>query len=130
MSTITSTPVAWQAGFVSILPAVQTHARLQFRMLKAERRDEAVQEAITAACVTYQVLASKGRLHVAHSGPLSDFAVRHVRTGRHVGGKQDAAKDVLSPSCQKRHRVCVHSLHAQRDGGGADVLVQPELESV
>jgi len=121
MSTIASIPTSWQAGFLSILPAVQKHARMQFRRLPTESREEAIQEAVASACVAYQLLASQGRLHVAYPGTLSDFAVRHVRTGRHVGGKQDTAKDVLSPSCQKRHGVCVQSCcHIPPGGGGVD----------
>lgn len=44
-------------------------------------------------------------------GALADFAVRHAKTGRHVGGRQDAAKDILSPACQQRYqvRVCSYS---------------------
>ena len=93
----------WQAGFLSVLPVVQTHARIQFRHLPASQREEAIQEAICAACQSYQLAASRGQLHVAHPSTLANFAVRHVLEGRHVGGSQDAAKDVLSPTAQRRY---------------------------
>src|SRR5665213_3453085 len=105
MSTITHS--GWQAGFLNILPAVRTHAKIQFRKLPAERREDAVQEAVAAACVSYQELAARGQLDVAHPGTVADFAVRRVKSGRHVGGNQDAAKDVMSPICQERHGVIV-----------------------
>ena len=85
-------PSDWQAGFLAVLPAVQTHAQIQFRRLPAARREEAVQEAVAAACLNYQLAAARGKLAVVRPATLADFAVRHVRTGRHVGGRQDAAK--------------------------------------
>ena len=103
MSAISVSPASWQAGFLSVLPVIQTHARIQFRHLPISQREEAIQEAICAACQNYQLAASRGQLHVAHPSTLANFAVRHVLQGRHVGGSQDAAKDVLSPAAQRRY---------------------------
>ena len=104
MSGLIST--GWQAGFLTVLPAVQTHAQIRFRKLPAERRADAVQEAIASACVSYRLLAAQGRLHEAHPGSVAGFAVKFVRNGRHVGGRQDAARDALSPAAQRRYRFC------------------------
>ena len=114
MSTALSAANTWQTGFLQLLPAVQTHARIQFRRLPVVHREEAVQEAITAACVSYRVLASRGRLHAAFPGTLATFAVKHVRSGRHVGGSQDGVRDVLSPVCQRRQHVAIESCDAWR----------------
>jgi len=114
MSTVISN---WQLGFLQILPAVQTHAQIRFRQLRAERREEAIQETIAAACVNYQLAAVQGKLDVVSPGPLADFAVRHVKTGRHVGGSQDGARDVLSRVCQARHGVEVVSSDRHRVPG-------------
>jgi hypothetical protein len=95
----------WQACFLQILPSVESHVKFKFRRLRPEQRDEAIQQAIASACVSYQTLAAQGKLHVAHPSTLGRYAVRFVRNGRHVGGRQDAAKDVLSPACQRRHGV-------------------------
>lgn len=54
---------------------------------------------------------------IAHPGTLADFAARHVANGRHVGGKQDAATDPLSPCCHRRHGVSVRSYHVVNAGG-------------
>ena len=97
----------WQKGFLAVLPAVETHARIRFRRLNADRREEAIQETVAAACLNFQLAAAQGKLDVVHPSSLADFAVRHTRTGRHVGSAQDAAQDVMSPSCQRRHRVKV-----------------------
>ena len=101
---------AWQAGFLAILPAVRTHARIQFRKLPPQRREEAIQEAIASACVSYQLLAAKGRLHDAHPSTIADYAVRHVLNGRHVGGKCDGVRDVMSPRATWRQGHQVISL--------------------
>jgi len=100
----------WQAGFMKILPAVQTHAKIQFRRLPAERREDAIQEAIASACVSVQILASKGRLHLARPSTIANYAVNHVRNGRHVGGHQDAAGDAISPAACRRHGIQVCGL--------------------
>jgi len=104
----------WQKGFLAVLPAVETHARIRFRRLNTDRREEAIQETIAAACVNYQLAAAQGKLNFVRPSCLADFAVRHVRTGRHVGGAQDAARDVMSPSCQRRHHMEVVSYDRDR----------------
>jgi hypothetical protein len=103
MSAVPQSSDNWQAGFLNVLPAVQTHAQIQFRRLPAEKREQAIQEAIASACVSYQLLAAQGKLHVARPGTLAMYAVNFVRNGRHIGGSQDAAKDAMSPAAQRRH---------------------------
>ena len=64
MSAVPQSSSAWQNGFLQILPAVKTHAQIQFRKLKAERREEAIQETIAAACMNYQIAVVQGKLDV------------------------------------------------------------------
>ena len=109
----------WQEGFLQVLPTVRSHARIQFRSLPGYKKEEAVQEAIASACVSYQLLAARGKLHVARPCMLAKFAVQAVRSGRHVGGSQDTVSDVLSPVAQTRHRFRtedVASLEADSPG--------------
>lgn len=117
MSSVAQSTAGWQAGFLQLLPAVQTHAEIRFRRLRADRREEAIQELIAAACVSYRALAAEGKLGIAYAGSLADFAARHVSNGRHVGGHQDAATDPLSRNCHRRHGVTVQSYHAPNAGG-------------
>src|ERR1017187_5045724 len=102
MSTAVSSSVDWQSGFLTVLPAVETHAKIQFRKLRPEQREDAIQEAIASACVSYQILAAKNRLHDAKPATIATFAVNYVRNHRHVGGHQNV-RDVMSPLCQHRH---------------------------
>jgi DNA-binding NarL/FixJ family response regulator len=93
----------WQTGFLNILPAIQNNAQIQFRRLPVEQRQEAIQEAIAAAAVSYQILVAKGRVHDAHPSTIATHAVQHVRGHRHVGGSQEAARDVMSSIARRRH---------------------------
>jgi hypothetical protein len=102
----------WHSGFLKVLPAVQLHAQIQFRHLPPERREDLVREAIASACVSYQLLAAKSRLNVATPATLATYAVRQVRSGRHVGGHQDSAKDAMSPVVRRRHGVQVANFDA------------------
>jgi hypothetical protein len=110
MRAVPQCSAGWQAGFLQVLPAVQTHAQIQFRRLPAGRKEEAIQEAIASACVSYQLLAAQGRLHVVRPGTLARFAVHAVRNGRHVGGRQDTVRDALSKVAQDRHRFRIGTI--------------------
>src|SRR5439155_25140025 len=126
MTAVLQSPANWQDGFLRVLPAIETHAQITFRKLSPMQREEAIQEAIATACVSYQRMAAQNRLHAAHPSTLAGFAIQHVRGGRHVGGRQDGAKDVLSPAAHRRHGVNVLSFDSarrQRLGGEWKELV-------
>ena len=100
---------SWQSGFLAVLPTVRTHARIRFRYLRPESREEAVQAAIASACLSYQRLARQGKLHGIRPSSLADYAVRRVRSGRSVGSPQNSA-DLHSPLAQRKHEIRQHSL--------------------
>ena len=127
MSPSSSCP-AWQAGFLAVMPAIQSHARSKFRFLNPEQRQDAIQEAVAAACVSYQRLAVRGLLHLATLGSLLAFSVRHVRGHRHVGGVQETLNDLLSPVAQHRHGIQVR--HPDEDGEWMAVIVPDRRTSV
>ncbi len=125
---MTAVQSTWQAGFLSVLPTVREHARIQFRKLPAHKREDAVQEAIASACASYQRLAAKGQLHTAHASTLANYAVNFVRSGRHVGGRQDSPKDVMSPACQKRRGIRIFSADPYPGGDATDGWKQIAIE--
>ena len=47
----TQNPPAWHAGFMAILPSIRRKARIAFRHLKPEAREDAVQETVANACL-------------------------------------------------------------------------------
>jgi DNA-directed RNA polymerase specialized sigma24 family protein len=118
----------WQAGFLTVLPTVQAHARIRFRKLPPHKREDAIQEAIASACASYQRLAAKGQLHTAHASTLAKYAVNFVRNGRHVGGRQDSPQDVLSPACQKRRGIRIFAADPHPGGDGTDGWKQIAIE--
>ena len=91
----TSTVPAWYTGFVKILPAIARYAKIAFRHLRPEAREEAVQEAICNACCAFARLAELSKLDLAYPTVLARFAVAQVRDGRKVGCKLNV-RDVLS----------------------------------
>ena len=105
---------SWQANFTAILPAIVTHAKIRFRGLPAHRREEAIAETIAAACISYQKLATQGKLNQAYISSLAGFATRHTTQHRHVGGSQNSS-DALSALAGSKHGFAVRNLGGRHD---------------
>ena len=106
---------AWQDLFVTMLPAIRLSARISFRHLPPELREECIQEAVCNACCAVARLAELGKLEMAYAGPLANYAVAQVRDGRKVGGHLNC-RDVMSLHCQRRKSVAVERLdHFDRE---------------
>ncbi len=104
----------WQGGFLAVLPTIITHARIRFRMLRPERKEEAIAESVAAAYVNYAELAGQGKLSRASQSTLADFAARHVAEHRHVGGSQSSC-DVLSTLARRRRGFRLQHLGLRQD---------------
>jgi DNA-binding NarL/FixJ family response regulator len=117
-----SVPAQWQGGFLQVLPAVLNHARGGFAVLNTHDREEATAEAVANACVGYVSAAARGRLVHCHPASLATYAVRAVRSARHVGGRQ-SSRDIMSRLAQKRRGLTVRSITpAARQGWRQMVL--------
>ena len=99
----------WHQGFLAMLPAIATHARIAFSSLGPETRQEAVQEAVCNAMVAYAALAHRGKVALAYPSVLARFAVAQTRDHRKVGGHLNC-KDISSKYCQARKGVVVERL--------------------
>jgi hypothetical protein len=99
----------WHAAFLAMLPAIVTHARISFRHLDPEAREEAVQEVVCNACRAYVRLVELGKTDIAYAMPLARYGVAQTRDHRKVGGRLNIG-DVLSPYCQQRKNVKVERL--------------------
>ena len=104
-----STVPAWPAAFLKMLPAIARHARISFRHLSPNAREEAIQEVICNACAAVARLAELGKLDLAYPSVLARYAVAQVRDGRKVGCKLNV-RDVLNPYCQRQKNVTVERL--------------------
>jgi hypothetical protein len=99
-----------QAGFLSVVPHVERHARVHFRGIRCPHaRADAVAEAVAIAWRWFVCLARRGKDPTQFARTLVAYAVRHVRSGRRLCG-QEKAKDVLSPLAQRRKGFCVVKL--------------------
>ncbi len=118
-------PPAWHAGFETMLPAIETCARVAFRHLKPEARAEAVQETICNACQAYARLVELGKTDVAYPTALAKFAVRQTKEGRKVGGKLNI-RDVSSDYCKQRKSVFIERLdhYDSEEEAWSEVLVE------
>ncbi len=97
------------ATFLKMLPKIQRQARIAFRCMPAEARQEMVEEAVANAFVAYVRLVERGKEHLARPSPLARYAVAQVRSGRRVGGRL-RIRDVLNSYAQQRKNIRVDRL--------------------
>ena len=103
-------------AFDTMIPRITRIAKISFRHLKPEARDEAVQEVLCNSWRSYNRLVERGKADVAYPSVLARLACKQVRDHRKVGGRLNV-KDVLSSYCQARKNVVVQRLD-QRDPDG------------
>ena len=116
----------WQSKFLEMLPAIRTRARIAFRAMGPEAREEAMSEVVARCCVDYCRLAELGKEDRAYPTVLADFAVRQVRSGRRVGTAANR-NDVCSPGSQRRNGYGLCYLGTpgdQNSGGWHEMLVE------
>jgi hypothetical protein len=92
-----------------MMPAICLHARINFRHLDPEGREEAVQNCLTNAMVAYLRLYELGKVELAYPSALARYAVAQTNDGRVTGGHL-AIRDVSSPYCQAKKNVIVERL--------------------
>jgi hypothetical protein len=95
--------------FLEMLPKIRRQARLAFRQIRPERKDELVQEVVANAYCAFVALACAGKADVAYATPLANFAIRQVIAGRQVGTKLNT-RDVLSLQAQSTCGIIVERL--------------------
>lgn len=98
------------AGFLSILPAVERHARFAFRHWHGSHdREDAVAETVAVAWAWYVRLVRRGKDPSAFPSALAAYASRHVKCGRRLCGTESTS-DVLSPTARQRRGFSVERL--------------------
>ena len=98
-----------RAVYSTMLPAIKRHARIAFRYLKPEAKQEAVQNVLANTWAALVGLARRGKLDLAYPSVLARFGVAQTKDHRIVGGHLDV-KDVLSAYCQVKKNVKVERL--------------------
>ena len=97
------------ARFVAFLPRIDLHARIYFRFLPHDHKEEAVAETVALAWRWFVRLAERGKDAAQFVSALASYAARAVLSGRRLCG-QLPAKDVLSEVAQRRHGFTVQAL--------------------
>jgi len=115
----------WHAGFLAMLPAIGRHARIAFRHLGPEGREDAVEEVIANALVAYVRLVKRGKADLAYPTVLARYAVAQVIAGRRVGSRLRIG-DVLSRYAQRKKGFIVERLDKFDDEEGVwlEILVE------
>jgi hypothetical protein len=98
--------------FLEMLPLIRQRARLAFRRLRPELKEELVAEAVANAFCRFSRLVCTGRADLAFPTPLADFAIRQVIAGRQVGNKQNC-RDVSSAVAQRRRGFTLQTLSSE-----------------
>ncbi len=84
-----------KAVYAKMLPSIRRHARIAFRYLKPEAKQEAVQNVLCNTWAALVGLARRGALDLAYPSVLARFGIKQTRDHRITGGHLDV-KDVLS----------------------------------
>jgi hypothetical protein len=95
--------------FLAMLPQIRRQAAFAFRALRAEAREELVEEVVALAYAAFVRLARRGKAALAYPTPLASFAVRQVRGGRSLGCPLNK-DDVLSPYARQIRGFTVERL--------------------
>src|SRR5438445_13833762 len=91
------------AGFLLLLPRIQTHAKIHFRHVRCPgRRDDLVAEAVAVAWKWYVRAVGAGKDPADFPGAFASLAASHARSGRRLCGSE-RPKDVLSRPAQCLH---------------------------
>jgi hypothetical protein len=129
----TFTTDSLQAAFLSLLPRIESQARIYFRGIRCRvKKADAIAEVVAISWRWFCRLAKKGKDATQFVGALAALAARAVWSGRRLGGGE-RANDVMSPVAQRRHNFVVKSLPSPRRpyedlGDGQDQRLHDALE--
>jgi hypothetical protein len=119
-----STRPDWHAGFLKMLPAIQSQLRFAFRHLQPEERSEALAEATASVAIVYARLFQQGKIDVAYPSVLARFAAAQYGSGRRVGSRLNV-NDVMSQYARRRHKLRVERLDRfDAEEGWKEVFVE------
>lgn len=121
-------PSLWPARFLQKLPTIRRIVRYRFRRLRADSREEAMQEVIANCFVAYSRLVARGREGLAFPTPLARFAIAQYRAGRRVGNRLNK-HDLTSPCLNRKRRDSVLSLFQCAECGHWQELVVQDKRS-
>ena len=99
----------WHSQFLAMLPAIITHAKIAFRQVRGQDRQDKIQETVANALVAFRRLVQLKKTDLAYPSVLARYAVAQIKDGRLVGGKMNC-RDVSVPYCQRVKGVVMERL--------------------
>jgi hypothetical protein len=123
--------VQFDEQFLQMMPAITRLARLAFRNLPPDDREEATSEVVCGAFAAFRRLVELNKQDLAFATPLARFGVARFRSGRRNGNRMNPC-DVSSVVAQRRWGFVLENLPANRSGGHTwcDVLTDDRLTPV
>ena len=103
-----------KAVYAKMLPSIKRHARIAFRYLNPEAKQECVQNVLANTWEALVNLARRGKLDQAFPTVLANFAEKQTRDHR-ITGSHLNIKDILSKYCQLNKGVAVERLDKFND---------------
>src|SRR4051812_48516559 len=100
MSASSQKSPAWHRRFLHLLADICRNARIALRTLPRYRREEAIDEVVAFAFVTYGRLVELGKENLAYATPIARYAIAQYRAGRRVGVRANV-RDVFSHNCRR-----------------------------
>jgi hypothetical protein len=92
-----------------MLPAIIQHAKVAFRHVRGQDRQDKIQETVANALVAFRRPVQLKKVDLAYPSVLARYAVAQIKDGRLVGGHMNV-KDVSSPYCQRVKGVVLERL--------------------
>ena len=99
----------WHRQFLALLPQIVTHAKIAWRHVRGQDRQDKIQETVANALVAFRRLVQLNKVDLAYPSVLARYAVAQIRDGRLVGSRMNV-KDVSSPYCQRVKNVVMERL--------------------
>ena len=111
--------------FLNMLPQIRRQANRAFRNEPPASRQELVSEAIANSWAAFIRLVERGLDDVIYPTPLAQFAIKQVRSGRHVGTPLNI-RDISSGHCQRSKQVTLERLDVfdAAAGGWREIVVE------
>ena len=111
--------------FLEMLPLIRNQARLAFRRLRPEHKEELVAEVVANAFCRFSRLVRTGKAGLAFASPLANYAIRQVLDGRQVGTKL-SSRDITSHHSRSACGVIIERLNTfdREQGEWREALIE------
>jgi RNA polymerase sigma factor (sigma-70 family) len=104
----------WHAAFLAMVPTIIRYAKISFRDLGPDAREDLVQECVCNCVVAFARLVERGKQSIAYPTVLAMYAVRQIKDGRRVG-KSVASRDVYDEHGRIKHGHQLKHIGSPRD---------------